>query len=45
MSEKFEYDTVFNQMTPLEIDKANMALDLQNEAEERAAKKAARKKR
>lgn len=39
MSGKFDYDTVFNCMSPTEIDKANTALDIQEEAEKRALKR------
>jgi hypothetical protein len=39
MSEKFSYDTVFNGMTMDEVDEANAALDLYEEAIERANKR------
>lgn len=35
----FDYQTVFYFMTPQEIDEANIALDLQIEAEKKALKK------
>lgn len=35
----FDYNTVFNQMTPTEIEAANIALDLQLKAEKAAIKK------
>ena len=39
LSGKFSYDEVFNYFTPDVIDKANIALDLEIEAEEKAMKK------
>lgn len=45
MSGKFTFTEVFHMMTPLEIDKANIALDIQEEAEEKAIKKAQKKKK
>lgn len=39
LSGKFSYDEVFNCFTPDVIDKANIALDLEIEAEEKAMKK------
>ena len=44
MSGKFDYDTVFNKMSPEMIDRANTALDLQIEAEEKAIKKGQKKR-
>lgn len=44
MSGKFSFDTVFHSMTPLQIAMANTALDLLQEAEEKAVKKAQKKK-
>ena len=35
----FDYNTVFFQMTPYEIEKANIALDIKIEAEKKAMKK------
>lgn len=35
----FDYQTVFYFMTPQEIDEANIALDIQIEAEKKALKK------
>lgn len=35
----FDYNTVFNQMTPEEVEEANVALDIYNDALQRAAKK------
>ncbi len=35
----FDYNTVFNQMTPQEIEEANMALDMQLKAEKAALQK------
>lgn len=48
MSERgFDYQTVFGKpyMTPLDVREANIALDIQIEAEKRAAEKARKKKR
>ena len=41
----FDYNTVFNQMTPQEIDEANIALNIQIKYENEEMKKASRKKR
>lgn len=35
----FDYNTVFYQMTPQEIEKANIALDMKIEVEKKAIKK------
>ena len=40
----FDYETVFYKMTPQQITEANFALDMKIEAEEKAAKKARKKK-
>ena len=34
----FDYQTVFYEMTPQEVDEANIALDIQVEAEKKALK-------
>lgn len=39
LSGKFSYEEVFNYFTPYMIDKANIALDMEIEAEEKAMKK------
>lgn len=45
MSGKFDFDTVFNKMSPLQVDMANMALDIQDKAEKDAIKQAQRKRK
>lgn len=35
----FDYNTVFNQMTPQEIEKANIALDIVNEQIKKQSKR------
>lgn len=39
MSERFSYDDVFFKMTPQQVAEANIALDIQFEAEKRQMKK------
>ena len=39
MSEKFDYNTVFHQMTSDEVEEANIALDMQLAAEKKAMQK------
>ncbi len=42
----FDYNTVFHQMTPNEIECANLAIDMQMDAQRKAAhKRAARRRR